>query len=174
MTFDEGDSIPAELPPDFVIPTPDKPKVGFRVPRKAAGDKADAGPRKTAAVRKPAVPNKRGQFTEKIAALYMGIGAFAMPFDPVCANAIIVAAPKCAEYWDELAYTNEPVRRFLWQLTQVSLTTKLLMAHMPIIIAIVMHHVPAAQMMMGKMGADMAEKIAQQMNAAGESPTDEG
>lgn len=188
MAFEEGDTTPVDLPPDFVVPTPDKPARASRMgnfaagSRKAAGDKADTpAPRARAVKKLPPVPNKKGQFKQPVEALYMGLGGFAMPFDPVCANALIVAAPKCAEYWDELAYTNESVRRFLWQLTTVSLTTKLLLAHMPIIIAVTMHHVPAAQHMMGRMGADMAEKIAQQMNAAsgtedhgtdgGQSPT---
>lgn len=174
MSFEDGDSEPVELPPDFVVPTPDKPgpRIGMRAARKAAGDKADTPPRARAAAKKlPPVPNKKGQFVAPVSALYMGIGAFAMPFDPVCANAIVQAAPGCAQYWDELAYTNEAVRRFLWQLTTVSLTTKLFLAHMPIIIAVVMHHVPAAQKMLGKMGEEMAETIANQMNANGPGTT---
>lgn len=127
--------------------------------RKAAGDRRDD--RK----KKPLPPKRRGQWVEPVTQLYTGIGFVLMPIDPVCANGFITVAPQVAEQWDELAYQNDAVRRFLYNLTTTSVTTKLILAHMPLIAAIALHHVPAAQMLMGKMGQDMAEKIAEQMNA---------
>ncbi len=162
MALEEGDFQPVDLPDDFVVPKPEKAKP-FTRPRKAVGDKAEAPPKRVA--RKVTVPNKKGQFVGPLTTLYMGVGGFLMHFDPVCANAVIQSAEPCAILWDELAYQNEAVRRFLWSLTQVSLGSKLFLAHMPIFMAVFMHHVPAAQRMMGKMGEQFAETIANQMNA---------
>lgn len=168
---DESGDVPVDLS-DFVTPTPAKKPL---FSRKAAGDTpGDEKPkreRKTAA--KPRIPNRKGQFVQPVLTLYMGAGAMLMPFDPICGNGVVQAAPKCAEYWDELAYQNEAVRRFLYGITQTSLTTKLVMAHLPILMAVVMHHTPFAQNMMGGLGERFAETVAQQM-AAQHGETEDG
>lgn len=172
MNFDDG-SDPAfenvELPDDFVVPKPVRDSASGRFKRKPVGDKADA-PAPKRAPRAKTVPNRKGQFLQPLTTLYMGVGGFLMPFDPVCANAILAAAEQCANTWDELAYTNESVRRFLFSLTQVSVTTKLFIAHAPIMMAVMLHHVPAAQQVLGKMGEQMAESIAEQMRGSENKP----
>lgn len=175
MSFDDGaDDVPVEMPDvsEFVVPTPAKKPLFSR--GKPAGDKSDEKPPR-ARTTKPRIPNKKGQFVEPVLALYMGAGAMLMPFDPICGNGLVQAAPECAKYWDELAYQNDAVRRFLHGLTQTSLTTRLFMAHLPILMAVVMHHSPFAQHAMGAMGQRMAETIAEQMRGTpdGESSTDE-
>lgn len=176
MTFVDGEGAEDEvlLPDDFVIPTPVKEPL-FSRKRKPAGDKADAGEKKA----KPAVriPNRKGQFVEPLTALYMSAGAIMLPIDPICGNAIIQVAEECANAWDELAQKNDAVRKFLWGITQTSLTTKLFFAHMPLFMAVFMHHSPFAQKKMSEMGQSMAETIANQMRANGatppENPSDE-
>lgn len=162
MSFVEGDGEEEVLLPDeFVIPTPVKEPIFARGRgKKAAGDKADEKPKA-----KPRIPNRKGQFKEPLTALYMSAGAVLLPIDPVCGNAVIQVAEDCATTWDELAYQNESVRRFLWGITQTSLTTKLFMAHMPLFMAVFMHHSPFAQKKMSEMGQAMAETIANQMRA---------
>ncbi len=169
MAFDEGEVFePVSLPEDFITPKPEKGPVFPKRGRKPAGDKADAP---AAVKRKVTVPNRKGQFIAPVTGIYMGIGGMLLPFDPVCANAVLSCAEKCAIHWDEMAYTNENVRRFLWSITQVSATSKLFIAHLPILMAIMMHHVPSVQNMLGKMGEQMAETIANQMNANGSGDT---
>jgi hypothetical protein len=133
---------------------------------KPAGDRRDDAAKKsrggtTARVR--VIPNKRGQFVEPLSNTYAMIGGMIFPFDAVCGNAIVQSAPKCAETLDELAYRNEAVRRALWALTTTSVMGAVFMAHLPIIMAIVIHHVPAAQRVLGNAGQEMAEAIAKRM-----------
>ena len=119
-----------------------------------ASKKVDAPPKPRAnstRAKKPTPRAKKGQFVEPLTELYVGIGTMLMAVDPVCANAIVVAAPQCAESLDQLAYQNDAVRRALVSLTQTSAVGVVMFAHMPIILAIVMHHVPAAKSMLGTM-----------------------
>lgn len=168
MSFEEGSGVPdpvGESPEfetvdlgEFAVPKPVRGS-GGRFAKKPAGDRADAKPAKA----KARVPNKKGQFREPVTGFYMMVGGMLMPLDAVCGNAFIVAAPKCGEVWDELAYQNEAIRRFLFSLTQVSLTGQLFVAHTPIAMAVFMHHSPFAEKLGAKMGAQMAETIAEQM-----------
>lgn len=136
--------------------------------RKPAGDKADTPPRSRASVVK--IPNRRGQFVEPLQKLYGTIGIALMPVDPICANAILQSAEKCAVALDELAYKNEAVRRVIYSITQTSAVGAVIIAHFPIILAVVMHHVPAAQRVMGNMGAQFAESVARSMEGNNEQP----
>lgn len=116
---------------------------------------------------KAAIPNKKGQFVEPLVKLYAGAGTAVMMFDPVCGQAVLMSAQKCAETVDELAYQNESVRKAVWGLTQTSIMGAVFVAHLPIIMAIVMHHVPAAQQAMGAMGANMMEEFLKQTTPDG-------
>lgn len=107
--------------------------------------------------RKPTPRAKKGQFVEPLTELYTGIGTMLFPFDPVCAQAVIAAAPKCAESLDDLAYQNDAVRRALISLTTSSAVGVVVFAHMPIIMAVVVHHVPAAKAMLGTLAPQMPE-----------------
>lgn len=97
--------------------------------------------RNTRVKAKVTIPNRKGQFIEPLTELYGFIGFGLMPLDPTCAVAIMQAAPKCAEAWDDLAYKNQAVRRVLHSITQASIIGQLAAAHMPIILAILSHHV---------------------------------
>lgn len=146
---------------------------------KPVGDQADTPPSRRAArapKSKPRkiVPNRKGQFVAPLTALYSALGLGLMPFDAVCGNAILNSAEKCAESIDELAYRNEAVRRAVFALVQTSALGAVIVAHMPIILAVAMHHVPVVQRVMGDMGSAMAESIAQQMANASMGAEPEG
>jgi hypothetical protein len=131
------------------------------------------GNTRNAKPRKIPVPKVRpGHFVEPLTQIYAGIGMGLMPFDPVCANAVMVSASRCAEALDQLAQENDGVRRALFALTRTTAIGMVMVAHMPIMLAIVIHHVPAAQNYLGQMGKEMADQIARQMNADGENPSE--
>lgn len=132
-----------------------------------ANDKAKSGGKPAA--RKKAVPRRKGQFVEPLTQMYAMVGAVAMPFDPVCANAVITSAQQCAESLDELAYQNEAVRRALYSLTQTSAIGAVAIAHAPIAMAVMMHHSNTAQKFLGDMGAAMADKVEDQMKGGANS-----
>lgn len=172
LSFDEGSEFPTPKPDPESDPAPpdfkasrERPSFrdamlsGTKTKRKPAGDKAYSKPKK------PTPPKRKGQFVEPLTQIYVGVSMVLMPVDPICANAIAQCAEQAAIAWDELAYQNDAVRRALFALTTTSVTTKVIIANLPIITAIIMHHVPAAQRIMGNMGAKMAEQIANQMNA---------
>ncbi len=91
---------------------------------------------------KPTIPNRQGQFVKPLTELY---GLFAMglaPFDQTCAMAIAQSAESCAKAWDDLAHKNEAIRRLLWSVIQTSDWGKVGLAHVPIMIAVMQHHMP--------------------------------
>jgi hypothetical protein len=116
------------------------------------------------------IPNQRGQFVDPLMKLYASVGAGLMVVDPICGTAIVTSAEQCARSLDELAYQNESVRRALYSLTTTSYVGAVLIAHMPIMMAVAMHHIPAAQQAFGQLGAKMMEEYAKQ---AGQN-TDKG
>ncbi len=134
-----------------------------------AGDKAEDTPRPVR--RKPTIPKRKGQFVQPLTQMYAGLAMVLMPIDPVCANAIMQSASRCAESLDALAYQNDAVRRALHALTQTSAMGAVIIAHAPILMAVAMHHSPVIQNAMGEMGSKMAENIATQM--AAQNPPDE-
>jgi len=136
---------------------------------KPAGDKRSTT--KTPRPRMVVPKVKPGHFVEPLTQMYAAVGMAVMPFDPVCANAIMVSASRCADALDKLSQENDGVRRALFALTRTTAVGMVLVAHMPIMMAIVIHHVPAAQNYLGEMGKEMADQIARQMNAdGGENP----
>jgi hypothetical protein len=150
--------------PDFRASKPKRDRNYFKRP---AGDKAGEPP-KTTATRKPPpkrIPNRKGQFVEPLTAMYTGIGMAIFPLDPVCGTAVLKSASKCAESLDALAYKNDAVRRALFALMQTSAVGAVVFAHMPIVLAVILHHVPAAQTMLGDMGTKFAESVIEGLNA---------
>lgn len=156
ITDAPDDVLPPLTDDDFGVPNPknskDEPKPIFK--RKPVGDRAT-----TAKKKKPAPRAKKGMFVEPLTQLYVGLGLTIMPVDPVCANAIVKSAEQCAISLDDLAYQNEAVRRALMSLTQTSAVGGVIIAHMPILMAVMIHHVPAAQNMLGGMGAKFADDV---------------
>lgn len=131
-----------EMPRDETFGTPNheasrEPRRPLFPGKSKPEDKRNARTKPT----KVTIPNRKGQFIEPLTELYGFIGFGLMPLDPTCAMAIMQAAPKCAEAWDDLAYKNQAVRRVLHSITQASIIGQLAAAHMPIFLAILSHHV---------------------------------
>lgn len=143
-----------------------------RVRRLFAGDRRDTPAKAPRKPKKPAPRAKHGAFVEPLQQMYAGIGIMLMPIDPVCANAVLSSAENCARTLDDLAYQNEAVRRVLTSLVTTSAAGAVFLAHMPILMAVVMHHVPSVQRAMGKMGEEMVENITRQMQAQQEGGDD--
>lgn len=167
LQFSDAPMPNPEASKDF---TPDEPPArnasgGFRgfASRSARAGRAKKEPKpKDFPLIVQQIPNRKGQFVQPLTEFYAGIGTAVIMFDPVCGQAILTSATKCAETIDELAYRNEAVRRAVWGLTQTSAWGAVLIAHMPIIMAVVMHHVPAAQQAFGALGANMMEEFLKQ------------
>lgn len=95
-----------------------------------------------ARAKKAAPRAKKGAFVEPLTQVYTGLGITLVPFDEVCGTAVLQSAEQCAKSLDELAYQNEAVRRALTALTQTSAMGAVLIAHLPIILAVAGHHMP--------------------------------
>jgi hypothetical protein len=153
---------PVDEPPIIPNHTASREKKARWFNSRPPGDQRSTPQRKTAP-RKSIPRTKPGYFVEPLQQVYVGLGMMMMPIDPVCANAVITSAEQCAISLDKLAQENDAVRRALLALTKTSTLSAVFIAHMPIILAVGMHHVPAIQMAMGRMGQEFAETVAQQM-----------
>jgi hypothetical protein len=102
---------------------------------------------------------KRGQFEKPLAELYGGIALMIMPFDPICGSAVIDAAPNCAKALDDAAYENEATRKILEALVTTSVAGKVIIAHVPIIMAVMMHHSPGMQARLTNGFGDTVEQM---------------
>lgn len=90
-------------------------------------------------------PYRKGALVEPIANLY-GLGAMVLaPFDPNCAQTLMVNAQNCAVAWDELAKENESVRRILHALVETSAWGKVAIAHVPLLVGVAVHHSKGAE-----------------------------
>lgn len=87
---------------------------------------------------------KAGVLVRPLTDIYETIAGFVMLADPVCGQAIAKSAPAAAKSLDELARVNPAVRKALMRLVAGGVTGKVVMAHLPIIMAIMMHHFPKA------------------------------
>lgn len=93
-------------------------------------------------LKKPAPRMPSGGLAGPLADMYTMIGAVLSPLDPVCGGAVIQAAPEAAKALEKLAKTNPEVRRILVGMVTTSTWGAVVTAHMPIILAVVMHHMP--------------------------------
>src|SRR5262245_18804549 len=93
----------------------------------------------------PTIPaNKlRGTLTKPLTEMYQGVGGIVLMFDQPCGTAIVESAEKCAETLSELAQRNDAVRRALLALVETNAWGAVVMAHAPIMLAVVMHHTAA-------------------------------
>lgn len=152
--------IEPEDAPEFSVPDSSRSREERRNFFRSTKPAEETTSRRTATKkRKPAPRAKRGAFIEPLTQLYTLIGGMLMPFDPQCANVVIMSAEHCAESMDNLAYENEAVRRALTALTQTSAIGAVVMAHAPIIMAVAMHHGPGGMQaqMMGMFGGNSPE-----------------
>lgn len=100
-------------------------------------------PRASRKERKEAPPKPReGSLVKPLTDLYTTVGMMLAPFDPACSVAFIDNAHSCAVAMEKLARENESIRRVILALTQTSAWGGALIAHMPIILVIMMHHGP--------------------------------
>lgn len=83
---------------------------------------------------------KHGAFTAELEQIYTYVGMGLMVVDEPCGTAVISSAEQCAKSLDDLAFTNPAVRRALMSLTQTSAVGAVILAHMPILTAVAMHH----------------------------------
>lgn len=92
----------------------------------------------------PDVPIERpGKIAKWVTKQYRRIGAILKPADPGCGAAVIAAADAAGLAWERLARENKTVRDVINRLMQTTVTTELLLAHLPIMITVLTHHVPA-------------------------------
>lgn len=112
------------------------------------------------------VPNYRaGKYVPALEQMYGYIGMGLMLVDPTCATAVLEASHECAVSIDALGKTNIAVRRVLEALTNTSAIGAVMVAHLPIIMAIAMHHVPAVANiapMLNMQAAQSAARMAEQ------------
>ena len=176
----EPAELPGELPEDspVVIPqvegeselpvseTPASESAAERVRRRiregagAVGKRSrSSGPSATSTPRQHVPPKPRsGSLVKPLTRLYTSVGVTLMPFDPVCATAILNNAEECAKALEALAQENEAVRRAILALTATSAWGGLLIAHLPIILMVVVHHAPENV-------AQSAEPLARMLNS---------
>lgn len=128
----------------------------FAVPNHSASEKSDPPikrlllgrpqQRKRAPkIKEPAPRMPTGGLAAPLTDLYTMLGAVLSPMDPVCGGAIINQAPECAKALEKLAKTNPEVRRVLVNLVSTSAWGAVITAHIPIVMAVGMHHIPGLQ-----------------------------
>lgn len=97
-------------------------------------------------IKKPPPPKPReGSLVEPLTELYATLGGLIVPFDNHCGTAIVLSAPKCAEAMEDLARQNPAVRRAIMSMVESSAWMKVALAHAPIVVAVMIHHVPSVQ-----------------------------
>lgn len=116
-------------------------------------------PRQRTVKAKSVIPNRKGQFVEPLTRMYVTVGGVIAIRDPNCGRAIVMSADKAAESLDDLAYTDEFIRRILWSITQTGKYGAVLTAHLPIIFAVLIHHVPAVSEAISYMGQAFANSV---------------
>jgi hypothetical protein len=137
---------------DEVSPQSEADSIRPRPPRPSWQDKL-AGRKVPRAERppKPVPPKpKAGTLVKPFTDLYTSVGTMILPFDQVCGMAVINNAEDCAKALDSAARENPAMRRVLLGLIQTSIWGQLIAAHLPIMMAIAMHHVgPVKEAMQG-------------------------
>lgn len=89
--------------------------------------------------RKEAPPKLSPGMKQNISDLYQFVGATIKPFDDFLGETIIEQADKCADSVYKLAQQNDAVRRMVIAFSTTSLTGALIMAHLPILLAVARH-----------------------------------
>jgi hypothetical protein len=105
----------------------------------------------------PSMP-RPGVIKKRLSELYVGVGVMLSPVDPVCAKATMDSADDCAEAMEQLCRENEAVRRVVLKLIETSTLGKVIVAHLPIMMAVAMHHMPMFQQAAGQQLADDVEE----------------
>lgn len=112
---------------------------------------------------KPVPPMPRGGIAGPVAALYKRAGSFIQPFDPGCGTALIMGADDCGRAWEEVCKRNPQLRRYVLAMLATGANMDLLIAHIPIIAAVAIHHVPAVRQMVAETTESMTRMFNEQM-----------
>lgn len=102
-----------------------------------------------------APPFKAGVIQSGVENTYAGLSFVWSMVDPVCGAAFLECAPAAAEAWEELAKSNPAVRAMLMRVFAGSATAKVIKAHIPLLMAVFMHHG------MGRIQADHEKKMSE-------------
>jgi|SRR3954462_4416958 len=86
-----------------------------------------------------------GTIAAGMAEMYGQIGMFWGMFDPQCAAALTANAVEMGKSLEAVAKESPAVRDFLQKMVTTSAWGKVIAAHLPVAMAIAMHHVPAIQ-----------------------------
>lgn len=89
--------------------------------------------------RKDSPPKLSPGMKQNLSDFYQFIGATIRPFDEFTGDTIIEQADKCADSVYKLAQSNDAVRRVVIALTTTSVSGAVMMAHLPIVLAIARH-----------------------------------
>lgn len=101
---------------------------------------SNAAPRKT-----PLPPWKEGVIRDFMTGLYESAGDLLMPFQPAYGAVFKAIAENCGQAWEDAAKDTPWLRRWIYSLMQASKLSKLLMAHMPLMIVALHQHGPLRQ-----------------------------
>jgi hypothetical protein len=88
-------------------------------------------------------PEKPGPIARWVASRYRWIGGLLSVADPQCGNAMVMCADAAGLAWQRMAKQNRQIRDIINRLMTSSATAELLMAHLPLLLAVLTHHVPA-------------------------------
>lgn len=117
---------------------------------KAPGPKEPPPPKDTPPP-EPSIPQERvGRIGKWVTRQYRNIGKLVSITDPVCGNAITMAAEAAGPAWERLAREHKVVRDVFNWLMQTSAATDVFLANLPIIITILAHHVPSFREFVGR------------------------
>lgn len=112
---------------------------------------------------KPIPPMPKGGIAGPVAALYKRAGTFIQPFDAGCGTALIMGADDCGKAWEEVCKRNPQFRRYVLAMIATGANMELLVAHLPIIAAVAIHHVPAVRQMVTQTTENMTRMFEEQM-----------
>jgi hypothetical protein len=121
-----------EIPP--VIPDPSKSE-DERPSRGRRNNNTEA----VRGFRKP----RKGSLVKPLTKTYASVGMLLLPFDEVCGQTLINSAEQCAIALDDLAQTNDTIARVLVALVETSAWGAVIAAHLPLLMVVASHHVPA-------------------------------
>jgi hypothetical protein len=148
ITPQPEESAPADIPDEVPQSAADRVRARFkgRDGTRPAGEPSTSA-RRASRPAKPAakpVPGKprEGSLVKPLTELYTSVGLMLAPIDPVCSVAFIENAESCAKALETLARENETVRRVILAMTQTSAWGGVLIAHLPLLLMVMMHHGP--------------------------------
>lgn len=90
----------------------------------------------------PLPPWREGAIAAWSAKMYTLAGVAISRFDPGCGAALQASADAAGGAWERLAKQNNTVRRWFAVLMQGSVISELVLAHAPLIVAVLSHHGP--------------------------------